>query len=297
MSDPIYVLNKSSLQLPKLVEKSARGLADLLPGEVGKIPAAIVEQSRVQGWIQAGRLKVLSEEDFYKQFDVSEHEEENISFKAKFKAEKQDDAVIVVPGVDELPEVDDIPEPSVSNLDGAVTVRAPEDDEPLTGDEPLPGRAGDPTEVDPQEIHAKRLNDDGSLSDLNEEKEEKTEETEGTGPSKKMRKLPDIEPAAVQDEESEEDLDKSTLSSVADDEPLPGRAGDLTLAGNDKPLTDIETSSEAVTTEAVLKEKAWRCQVKMIEACSDPEVILAVAEGTSRKSVKKACAERIEALT
>lgn len=282
MSDSLYVQNESSLQLPKLIEKSDRGLDDLMPGEVGRVPPEVAKQPRVQSWIEQGRLKIISDDEFNKYFDQATHEEENVSFKAKVTVKKEEDTTVVVPGLDDLPEIDDIPEPAVSNLDGVVTVKAPDDDEPLTE------RAGDPIEVDPTELNTKRLKDDGTLEDMADGPAEDLEKDSEKPDPPKTAKLPDFEPASVEEPPAEEEASAEETPKVSEEAPE--------SVSEDEPLVDMPTATTDVV-QSILKDSAWRRQVKAIKACDDADVILAVAEQTSRNVVKKACTERLEELT
>lgn len=277
MSEPIYVQNTSELQLPKLIEKSERGLADLMPGEVGKVPPEVAEQPRVSAWLNSGRLKMLSEEDFLKHFDYSDSTS-NIAYKAKVKEETPDDETVAIPGMDELPEIDDIPQPDVANLDGTISIRAPDDDEPLTE------RAGDTLEVDARDLHAKRLNEDGSLSDLSDSQEDGEQESDTNSEPIKHKpptQLDDLEPPSVNVEPTE----------ATNERPAPPPPP--------QPVTENKTAdtSDSPQVQDILNLSAWRRQVKAVKECSDVDVILSVGEQTHREVLKKACAERVEELS
>ena len=166
MTDPLYVLNTSELELHNTVEKSSRGLGSLLPNEVGKIPAEIVNDSRIQQWIENKRLKVISEEEFYKYFDANEFSKENVSLKAKHRPESIEGSTVIVPGLDELPEVDELPDPVVHNIDNVISVRAPNNDAPLIE------RAGDPITVTKDKLKAIHIDDRGRSLDNPEITEE-----------------------------------------------------------------------------------------------------------------------------
>lgn len=276
MSEFFYVHNQSALQLARLVAREGNGLADLLPGEVGKISEQIMKQPRVQLWIEKKRLKLISKKEFDKHFNPLEDQPKQ-AYKAKVKQEEE--VVVLIPGVDELPEVTDIPEPEVFNIDGSVSIRAPIDDEPLIE------RAGDSAEVDHTELHLKTLNEDGTLSEVNESSKENSEENSESKEvvAPKAVILKDIEPPEKQKEITNEKVKSKTL-----EEPI---------------LEQTNTSKEdgqgeaSVLINEIVQEKAWRRQIKAVKICENPEVILAVAEKCSRKVVKEECAKRIRELT
>lgn len=162
MSEAIYVLNVSELELHNLVEKSGKGLGPLLPNEIGKVSPEVVQEPRVQRWLESKRLKVVSEEEFYKHFNVDNLAKDNAVLKTKHRPESVDGTTVIIPGLDELPEVDEIPEPIIHNIDKTVSIRAPE------GNEPLVERVGDPIEVNKKKLKAIQIDDYGFPFDKDE---------------------------------------------------------------------------------------------------------------------------------
>ena len=287
MSNPIYVLNVSSLQLSRLVEKASRGLGDLLPGESGKISAEIASQPRIKAWIENKRLKVITEEEFLKSFEKRETKEtkepektENFAFKSKHRVERTEDGTtIIIPGIEQLPEIDSIPEPEVSNLDGFVAIKAPRNDEPLTE------RAGDPVEVTTDDLRVSVLNNDGSLTknaNASIVVEQTSMETRSDTPV-----VSDETPAKL------EVIAEKVISKTAS-EPLVDSfetvAETLPEVSVDNGVTPSVINPVA---EGILKLKAWKQQVKAVKECGDPEVLLVIAEKTSYNKVKEACTERL----
>lgn len=295
MNNPIYVLNMSSLQLPRLIEKATKGLGDLLPGESGKISPEVANHPRIKIWIEQKRLKVITEEEFLKSFEKKSPDQqeappktENFTFKSKHRVEKTEDGTtIIIPGIEQLPEIDSIPEPEVSNLDGFVAIKAPRNDEPLTE------RAGDPVEVTTEDLRVSILNNDGSLT-------------------KNASASVVVEQATV---ETREDTSNVTDKVPAQNEIVTEKAiSETTPKTVSTPLVDspeviVETLPEVpvdngVTpsvinpvAEEILKLKAWKQQVKAVKSCSDPEVVSAVASRTSYDRVKEACIERFAQIT
>lgn len=295
MNNPIYVLNMSSLQLPRLIEKATKGLGDLLPGESGKVPPEVANHPRIKIWIEQKRLKVITEEEFLKSFEMKSLDQqetppktENFTFKSKHRVEKTEDGTtIIIPGIEQLPEIDSIPEPEVSNLDGFVAIKAPRNDEPLTE------RAGDPVEVTTDDLQVSILNNDGSLT-------------------KNANTSVAIEQITV--ETREDTLNVTDKVSVQNETVTEKVISETTLKTASIPLVDsfeavVETLPEVpvdngVTpsainpvAEEILKLKAWKQQVKAVKGCSDPEVVSAVASRTPYDRVKEACIERFAQIT
>lgn len=279
-SDPLYVLNESSLQLSKLIEKSEKGLADLMPGEVGKIPANIINQPRIKSWIESGRLKVISLEEFNKHFNIEEKQENNIPYKAKYQIRKTEETTVIIPGVDELPEIDNIPEPDVENIDGTIAIRAPESNEPLTE------FTGDAVTIQKEDLRPVKLNNDGTFSEMELQRNSTTTNDEVLKPKTVL-----FHDRQVTPQKSTEVIEKVTIVESVTDEVTK----DVNEVTSQKSTEVTENVTDEVTT--ILQEKAWRRQLKSIQECTDPEVLLGVAEKVHRDVIKKACAERLEQLT
>jgi hypothetical protein len=297
MNNPIYVLNVSSLQLPRLIEKATRGLGDLLPGESGKVPPEVANHPRIKIWIEQKRLKVITEEEFLKSFEKKSPDQqeappktENFAFKSKHRVEKTGDGTtIIIPGIEQLPEIDSIPEPEVSNLDGFIAIKAPRNDEPLTE------RAGDPVEVTTDDLRVSILNNDGSLTknaSASIVTEQTSVETRSDTPVVTEETPAKMEVVA----KSDGSLTVTTNASITltASEPLVDSFETVVETLPEVPVDNgVTPSASCSVADEILKLKAWKQQVKAVKGCSDPEVLLVVAEKTSYNKVKEACTERL----
>lgn len=278
MSEPIYVENVSNLQFHRIIQRDAGGYADLLPEEMGKIPPEIAAQPRIRNWIESGRLKVISQEEFQKHFTRA-MPSKNIALTHKTKAipEKQEDtsAVVLVPGIDELPETEEIPSPEVTNLDSTngVTVRAPADNNPLIDE-------SDSTETPEQiDLRPKVLHSDGTLSVMNETKNEQ----------------PDSESS---DSESSDSLIGEVLTPSADieqnqieDAPIVSGSTEIEVLPSN---IEQQTASSAETqAESIIALGAWRKQQKALKDVTDPTVLQAVCDKTTLPVIKRFCEEKL----
>jgi hypothetical protein len=270
MSNPIYVENISSLQFSSIIENQGKGLLDLLPGQAGKIPAEVAAQDRVRAWIANGRLKELTQEEYLDfiekqegELEAKEAEPKSTSFEAERRVTRgPDGTTVIVPGIDQLPEIDRIPDPDVVNLDGFIGIKPPVDDEPLVE------RAGDVVVLNKSDLKVATLSLDGTVP-----------------------QMPGIEKApllAVPPKPSVE-VDPNLIPT-----------GTVTPA-NLPPLVDLPSSvavaSDPVSihqaAEVVLGMKAWRQQLKAVKASTDISLLMKVAEATKYEPVKIACQERI----
>lgn len=295
MNNPIYVLNVSSLQLPRLIEKATKGLGDLLPGESGKVPPEVANHPRIKIWIEQKRLKVITEEEFLKSFEKKSPDQqeappktENFAFKSKHRVEKTEDGTtIIIPGIEQLPEIDSIPEPEVSNLDGFVAIKAPRNDEPLTE------RAGDPIEVTTEDLRVSILNNDGSLTKnatASISVEQVTSATTADTPV-----VTDETPAQKEVVEEKATLEVTPKTASA---PLIDSFETVVETLPEVPVDNGVTPSVINTVaEEILKLKAWKQQVKAVKGCLDSEAVSIVASRTSYDRVKEACIERFAQIT
>ncbi len=271
MTEPVYIQNVSDLEFGKClvhVSKNTKGGANLFPGEIGILLPELVGSVKVKLWLEKKRVVVVKKEDYEAYLRSKAVKAIPATPPPKPKPTKTGPqsiggTTVIVPGLDEIPEADELPEPLVTNIGRdhkGLAITAPPDAEPMTQN------PGDPITMSKKDLRPKILHNDGSTSEIA------------------------IEPAPVVPAH----VDVATIESIS---PVAVDAVKvITVTAPVTPPAVPVVASAPITAESVLKLSNWRQQKKQLDACTDPAVIAAVAEKTTTDAIKTVCQERLAAL-